>query len=308
MWVFYKEMICIIVIKDGQKQCSKCKVFRDFEEFYKRKNRSGLFSSCKRCQTRDKQRYDRHKEAKLRNEKICSKCGVSKVFSEFTITNTSKDKLYSSCRRCNSRNKDWYDLNKVLKIQGEKICVICFNILFVVDFSKTGNACKKCQCIRNTVYRENNVEEVAEYHKKYYDNNKIHLTKSRKNWEDKNKKRRKKYHKEYYQKNKKHMNATHIKWMKVNPDKVAEANMRRLILEFNSEGSHTLDEWAALLWYYDYKCLCCSKRGVLLERDHIIPVSKGGSFYIDNMQPLCKSCNVRKSNRFIDYRFEPILK
>jgi len=48
-------------------------------------------------------------------------------------------------------------------------------------------------------------------------------------------------------------------------------------------------------------CLCCgSLKKIAL--DHVIPVSKGGENSIDNLQPLCRSCNSRKSDKIIDYR------
>lgn len=49
------------------------------------------------------------------------------------------------------------------------------------------------------------------------------------------------------------------------------------------------------------KCLCCgSDKKITL--DHVIPVNKGGLNEIKNLQPLCISCNSRKSDQIIDYR------
>lgn len=52
---------------------------------------------------------------------------------------------------------------------------------------------------------------------------------------------------------------------------------------------------------YGRKCLCCGSTKNLTI-DHVIPVYKGGKNCISNYQPLCKSCNSRKSTRTTDYR------
>ena len=49
-----------------------------------------------------------------------------------------------------------------------------------------------------------------------------------------------------------------------------------------------------------HKCLSCGLTqhdGAVLEVDHIIPVSLGGSDALDNLQTLCDRCNRGKSNR-----------
>ena len=58
-------------------------------------------------------------------------------------------------------------------------------------------------------------------------------------------------------------------------------------------------------WYHVlqrdlWKCLSCGRgvaQGVLLEVDHIKPRSRGGSNALENLQTLCKKCNIGKSNR-----------
>lgn len=41
-------------------------------------------------------------------------------------------------------------------------------------------------------------------------------------------------------------------------------------------------------------CNICGKADVALTIDHIIPLSKGGTHTVENVQPLCVNCNCKK--------------
>ena len=71
----------------------------------------------------------------------------------------------------------------------------------------------------------------------------------------------------------------------------------------SASGSHTLSEWEALKMKYRYMCLCCKRNEpeIRLTQDHIVPFSRGGNNDIGNIQPLCQSCNSRKSANIISY-------
>lgn len=78
---------------------------------------------------------------------------------------------------------------------------------------------------------------------------------------------------------------------------------RKIRLRGNG-GTHTLDEWIALKAFYNHKCLACGRSEAVIEltKDHVIPIVAGGTNSIENLQPLCRSCNSSKKTKTIDYR------
>jgi 5-methylcytosine-specific restriction endonuclease McrA len=71
--------------------------------------------------------------------------------------------------------------------------------------------------------------------------------------------------------------------------------------EQEAGGTYTATEWRALCTWFGDVCLRCGAIGEL-SVDHVVPISKGGSNAIMNLQPLCKPCNSRKHTKTIDYR------
>jgi len=86
---------------------------------------------------------------------------------------------------------------------------------------------------------------------------------------------------------------THRRWKKKNPERMAHLKARRYARKKNAEGFHTFEEWQELLKKYGWKCAHCGAENDI-TKDHIIPLSENGTDYIDNIQPLCRSCNSKK--------------
>lgn len=70
-----------------------------------------------------------------------------------------------------------------------------------------------------------------------------------------------------------------------------------------ASGSHTFGEWELLKKQYDYTCPNCDRKEpeIKLSEDHIIPLSRGGSDNIENIQPLCLGCNSKKHTKIIKF-------
>lgn len=76
----------------------------------------------------------------------------------------------------------------------------------------------------------------------------------------------------------------------------------------HAEGEYSTMQWLDLIAKYD-KCPGCDRywkdipnikdNVSVITADHSIPLSKGGSNFIENIQPLCYSCNSRKGSKLI---------
>lgn len=98
-------------------------------------------------------------------------------------------------------------------------------------------------------------------------------------------------------------NYSHVFWL--DDPEVAAAHIRRAVLVyhrqvdvgFESDSSRRIPQDVKTAVYQRDKgrCVQCGATDYL-EFDHIIPFSKGGANTVDNIQLLCRRCNLRKSN------------
>lgn len=68
--------------------------------------------------------------------------------------------------------------------------------------------------------------------------------------------------------------------------------------------SHSKEQWLEMVSFFNYTCCNCESEviGGIPTKDHIYPVSIGGTDSIRNIQPLCRQCNTSKFIGNIDYR------
>ena len=91
------------------------------------------------------------------------------------------------------------------------------------------------------------------------------------------------------------------KWGESSTDSAATRGKR--LSEARAKATHTKEEWALMLAICGPACLRCGSTSSLVK-DHIVPIYAGGSDGIENLQPLCKSCNCAKGPDQTDHRPE----
>lgn len=80
-----------------------------------------------------------------------------------------------------------------------------------------------------------------------------------------------------------------------NPERGREAAKRRKArLRSVAVYQFTETDWARLKARYHHCCAYCAASGVPLQRDHVIPLARGGSHGAGNILPACARCNYGK--------------
>jgi len=204
--------------------------------------------------------------------KTCTCCKMDKNKTEFGSNKTRTDGLQSWCKQCRS---EYYRQNRtkiLARISNNYIEHREERLSYAAQYVKDN---KEMLSKKRRKYYLDHVEEYAEKHSKRYAIKRD----------------------EYIDRVK--------RWRRDNPDKLrsnarAWSHRRRARL-VNASGSYSVSKFEELCDRANNCCLCCGKK-TTLTIDHVIPLSRGGSNDIGNIQPLCLSCNCKKSDKTVDYR------
>lgn len=58
-------------------------------------------------------------------------------------------------------------------------------------------------------------------------------------------------------------------------------------------------EWVRMKNRFNHCCAYCGKKPKRLEKDHVVPLSRGGRHAIANIVPACRRCNQQKKDKFL---------
>jgi 5-methylcytosine-specific restriction endonuclease McrA len=223
--------------------------------------------------------------SRVGNCQKAGRCNIESVFFLSAIQEIKRSKIECErvemtlgngkpCKKCGT--SDWYDSGHCKKCNKERI--------------RKWQSENRDIMLRNTKrWKSENREKYNTYQKSYKENN-----------PDKNREYSRKWRKNNPERSRELTNT----WHRNNPEKCRTIRNRRRTAKTKAGGSYTSYEWEALCKQYDYYCLKCRKEFPYKEltADHVLPVSMGGSSSIENIQPLCFSCNSSKGAKHIDYR------
>lgn len=188
----------------------------------------------------------------------------------------------------------------------KKRCSKCGELKPFSEFSKgkfkfgLHRLCKPCNVAHVREWRKKNPDKKKAQEHKYRNNHledeRARVRNLRSIWRRNNPEKVKEENFRYYERKKE------LARINYDPEKGREKNENRRARRLAAGGNITRSEWLSVLKKYGHKCLWCGRTDARLTMDHVVPLDKGGSHTINNIQPLCSSCNSRKGIKIMDFR------
>lgn len=206
--------------------------------------------------------------------KHCPTCDVDKPLNEFNKNRTKRDGLAYSCRECmREALRQWREANP----------------------EKYQEAIHRSKAKKPEKYRAHKQSWAVAHPSKVRDSRQRYA-----NTHPYDEVKRE-YFRKRYQQNKQQIQTRTRQYQRTHLEGAALRQRRRRLLK----GHKRIHGWPVMRAWFGDRCLCCGATH-RIEADHVIPLSKGGSDTLANLQPLCRTCNANKATQIIDYR-DPVL-
>ena len=163
--------------------------------------------------------------------------------------------------------------------------------------------CRACKALYAGVYRRANKKKVAAATKVWLEVNREKAYATNKAYREKNSEKIRLMQKTFRARNPEKVRASQKAWKAANPEKHREFQDRHRARKLNQLGNMPSDGYKVIYKLFGRACLKC-KTTENMTIDHVIPLAMGGLHDINNLQPLCRSCNSSKGKKTVDYREE----
>lgn len=210
-------------------------------------------------------------------QKQCRKCSIDKPLADFYTRSDSPDGYYNACKKCHQAPRT------VFIAKTEKICRRCNLLLPISAYNKdmrqidgTHSYCRECRKEYDKQWRIEHRNICPEYAVRWRAKPGVKQKLSVK------------------------MREIGLRWRLRNPERVKALHHARRA-RVRAGGTYRPEHWVAMCAFFGHICLAC-KQSKPLTIDHVIPTIHGGKNSIENLQPLCLSCNSSKQDKHIDYR------
>lgn len=258
--------------------------------------------------------------------RTCTLCHQTLSLEDFYIKDKANGRRFSRCKACMSalhaatyleahgpRPTPKHALPLPPEIT-EKRCPSCGETKPVTAFGKQAGKsyglrvhCRECHSREKAAYTAVNRERVTATNAAYRVARKEELREVSRQWRKDHPVRTAEIARTSKIKHEAERKVSNQTYRKAHAAHYATLGSKRRALKLGNGGSHTEAEWEALKARYGNRCLFCGRTNRPLTKDHVLPVTKGGTDTIDNIQPLCGPCNSSKSARHIDFRPIPPL-
>jgi 5-methylcytosine-specific restriction endonuclease McrA len=300
--------MAIVYSADGLsgKVCNTCKNWKPLNEFHHSSQaRDGHKADCKDCRNAAHRAADALKREQRRSNntskiqpaitgKVCVGCREWKAVSEFSPLRWKGKPLgngyRSRCKTCSNAQQRAKRAAQPELYRGKAREYIASRHDHSTEYQRS--------------WRDENREKVRASGRTYREANHEKIRAAAKKRRDANLEHHRAIGRRAYANNLEKRRAYNRGYRKAHPERSRKQVRTRRNRKYQAEGFHTEAEWETLKAKYNYTCLRCGHRepAIVLTRDHVIPLTQGGSDWIINIQPLCHTCNSSKNNKSIDYR------